>query len=54
MDQKGALSEAKDLVQKFKSLDGKALDEYINLNFYDTWDHNDVNSTGLIEIERMS
>ena len=54
MDKKGALEEAKDLVTKFKHLNGSQNADYINLHFYDTWDHNDVNGTGLIEIERMS
>jgi len=54
MDKKGALEEAKDLVKKFKKIEGDKLNEFINLNFYEQWDHDDVNNTGLIEIERMS
>ena len=43
MDKKGAESEAKDLIKKFKKIDGKELDDYMMMNFYSTWDHFDVN-----------
>jgi hypothetical protein len=35
-------------------LTGEKLDEYINYNFGDAWDHYDVLGNGLIEIEQMS
>ena len=54
MDKKGALAVAKQLTTEHLKLSGKTLDEYLNMHFYDTWDHDDVNQTGLIEIERMS
>ena len=54
MDKKGALAVAKELVTEYKKLSGPKNEEYINYNFYDLWDHFDVNKTGLIEIERMS
>ena len=54
MDKTHTLSVAKELVGEYKKLAGAKLDEYINLNFYDLWEHFDVNKTGLIEIERMS
>ena len=54
MDKTHSLAVAKELVSEHKNLTGKQLEEYVNLNFYDLWDHFDVNKTGLIEIERMS
>ena len=54
MDKKGALAVAKELVGEHLKLSGAKLDDYINYNFYDVWDHFDVNKTGLLEIERMS
>ena len=54
MDKTHTLTVAKELVGEYKKLAGAKLDEYINLNFYDLWEHFDVNKTGLIEIERMS
>ena len=54
MDKKGALAVAKQLTTEHLKLQGKKLDDYITMHFYDTWDHVDVNGTGLIEIERMS
>ena len=54
MDKKGASEVAKQLATEYKSLKGKELDDYMSLNFDETWDHFDVNRTGLVEIERMS
>ena len=41
------------MAEKLKLKD-QALEDYVNANFYDQWEHADVNKTGLIEIERMS
>ena len=54
MDKAHSLTVAKELVGEHKKLSGDKLQEYINLNFYDLWDHFDVNKSGLVEIERMS
>ena len=54
IDQKGALTFAKELVAEKLKLKDQALEDYVNANFYDQWEHADVNKTGLIEIERMS
>ena len=35
-------------------LSGKEMDDYMNYNFDELWDHFDVNNQGLVEIERMS
>ena len=55
MDKKGATSVAKELLAEWKpELKGTKVEDYMNYNFDDTWDHFDVNKTGLVEIERMS
>ena len=54
MDKKGCLQVATELVGQYKKLSGQNLQEYLTLNFYDLWDHFDVNKAGLVEIERMS
>uniref|UniRef100_A0A7S3CR48 EF-hand domain-containing protein n=1 Tax=Strombidium rassoulzadegani TaxID=1082188 RepID=A0A7S3CR48_9SPIT len=54
MDKKGSLTFAKELLQERLRLKGGDLEQYLNLNFYELWDHFDVNGTGLLEIERMS
>ena len=51
----GALKFTKQLSkERLTDLKGQKLEDYINLNFFDLWDHFDVNKTGLVEIERMS
>ena len=54
MDKKGTLTVAKELLESKMKLKGQAQEDYINTNFYELWDHFDVNKTGLIEIERMA
>ena len=54
MDKKGCLQVAKELIGQYKKLTGPTLEEYLTLNFYNLWDHFDVNKVGLVEIERMS
>jgi hypothetical protein len=48
------LTFAKEIVAEKLHLKDKELEDYINANFYEQWDHADVNNTGLVEIERMS
>jgi hypothetical protein len=48
------LAFAKELVAEKLKLKDQALEDYVNANFYEQWDHADVNKTGLVEIERMS
>ena len=54
MDKKGSLEVARELLSEKKHLKGEELEQYINLNFGELWDHFDVNQSGLVEIERMS
>ena len=54
INQDSCLKVAKELLTEHKKLSGKEMDDYINFNFYELWDHFDVNKTGLVEIERMS
>ena len=44
----------KELLAEHKKLSGQEMDDYINFNFGELWDHFDVNKTGLVEIERLS
>lgn len=48
------LQVGKEILADKKKLSGKDLDEYVNMNFGELWDHFDVNKSGLVEIERMS
>ena len=54
IDRKGALAAAREIVAKNKRLSGQALEDYLNFNFGETWDHYDVLGKGIIEIEQMS
>ena len=50
----GALKMGKELVQRNLKLEGAKLEDYINFNFFELWDHFDVLKNDLVEIERMS
>ena len=50
----GALKAARELVQRNLKLQGQALEEYLNRNFGETWEHFDVLNKGIIEVEQMS
>ena len=54
IDEKNAKTVAESLVKEHKGLKDKELSTYINQQFPELWDHFDVNSQGLVEIERMS
>ena len=54
IDRKGAEQEGKELVKKNLKLEGEALDDYMNRNFGEIWDHYDVLNQGQVEIEQMS
>ena len=41
----------RELVKKNLKLDGEKLDEYMNYNFGEIWDHYDVLKKGVVEIE---
>ena len=51
VDRKGAEAMGRDLVEKNLKLSGGKLDEYMNMNFGEIWDHYDVLGKGVVEIE---
>ena len=53
-DKDGALKAARELVGRNLKLEGEKLEEYLNMNFGEVWDHYDVLGTGLVEIEQMA
>ena len=54
IDRKGALAGAREIVQRNLHLTGEKLEEYLNFNFGEIWDHYDVLGKGVIEVEQMS
>ena len=54
IDRKGALAAAREIVSKNLRLSGPKLEEYLNMNFGECWDHYDVLNKGVVEIEQMS
>ena len=44
MDKKQAINLSREVVQKFKKIEGKDLDEFMNQYFARTWEHFDVNN----------
>ena len=54
IDRKGAEKAGRELVERNLKLTGAKLDEYMNMNFGETWDHFDVLGKGILEIELMS
>ena len=54
VNKEGALKAARELVQRNKKLEGKELEDYLNFNFYELWDHFDVLANNMVEVERMS
>merc|ERR1712072_1520118 len=53
MSQFGAKSAAKEVLGTHKGLSGDALTSYLDTYFQRTWDHFDVNGTGVIEVIKM-
>ena len=54
INQKGALTAAKEYVGRNLHLSGPKLEDYLNVHFYEQWDHFDVLNKGEIEIEQMA
>ena len=54
MNHDGALNAARELVQKHLGLKDEKLDEYLNKNFGELWDHYDVLGKNMVEVEQMS
>ena len=54
INKEGALKGAKEIVTRNLKLTGAKLDEYLNFNFGEIWDHYDVLGKGVIEVEQMS
>ena len=54
IDEKGAQIAAREYVGKYLHLEGKALDDFMNVHFSEKWMQFDVLKTGQIEIEQMS
>ena len=54
IDVKGAQKAGRELVERNLKLTGTKLDEYMNMNFQEIWDHYDVLKAGIVEIEQMS
>ena len=54
INKEGAEKATREIVQKNLHLNGEKLDEYMNMNFGEAWEHYDVLGTGLVEVEQMS
>ena len=53
LDQKQARRAAEEVAKTHLHLKGKALDDYMNFNFIDTWNYYDTAHDGKIEADRM-
>ena len=54
INREGALKGAREIVARNMHLTGEKLEEYLNFNFGEIWDHYDVLGKGVIEVEQMS
>ena len=54
LDQTQARKAALEVAKTHLHLSGKALDDYMNYNFMDTWNYYDTAHDGKIEADRMS
>ena len=54
VNKSGASKAARELVAKHMGLEGEKLDDYLNRNFGEIWDHYDVLGKDMVEVEQMS
>ena len=54
INEDGAKKATREIVQKNLHLTGEKLDDYMNMNFGEAWEHYDVLGTCLVEVEQMS
>jgi hypothetical protein len=53
LDKEAAKAAAKEVIKTHLKLTGNKLDNYMTMNFDDTWNYYDVNNEDAIEVDRM-
>ena len=54
MGKKQTQDAARQIVQKYKKINGKELDDYMGQYFQRTWEHYDVNNEGTLDVLDMT